>query len=181
MIRNLPCKTDWAYHIPLFTMAYNNQACDINSYTSFQHMFGQPGRLPGHIVNPDIKLDDGKILSVHTEAFSELMSWHYRHARPLPDNKPHIDKNLSTCSKVWVFNSAPKGNLAPLYTGPYEVLNKHAKYFIIKIDNVLKPVSIDRLKPFFALPSITHSSKYNFRARDNRASLKKTYPEFVSL
>ena len=179
MIRNLPCKTDWAQHIPLFTMAYNNQACDINSYTSFQHLFGQPGRLPGHIINPDNKFDVGRILSLHTEAFSELMSWHYRKARPLPDNKPHIDEKLSTCSKVWVLNSAPKGNLAPLYTGPYDVLIKQAKYFVIKIDNVIKSVSIDRLKPFFALPSITHSSRYNLRASENRASLKKVYSDFV--
>ena len=178
MLRNLPCTTDWAQHLPLFTMAYNNQACDVNSYTSFQHLFGQPGRLPGHLVNPECVPQSTNVITLHTEAFSELMGWHHRQARPLPAIKHYLDQDLFTCSKVWVFNSAPKGNLAPLYIGPFEVLQKQEKYFLLKQDNVIKPVSIDRLKPFFALPSIPET-KYYFRASENRASLKKQYADFV--
>ena len=59
------------------------------------------------------------------------MSQHQKKVRPLPDNKPYIDPNLLHCKNVWVRNSAPDGPLAPLYTGPYPVLHREEKYFII--------------------------------------------------
>ncbi len=37
--------------------------------------------------------------------------------------------------------------LAPLYTGPYEMLSKHAKTFTLKVGDKSEVVSVDRLKP----------------------------------
>ena len=179
MMRSLPHAGEWAQHLPLFAMAYNNQACDVNTYTSFQHLFGQPGRLPGHLLSSDDLPSEGQISSIHTEAFMELMSWHRRRARSLPDNKPFIHKELETCEKVWLRNSAPHGNLAPLYLGPFEVIQRNEKYFTIKQDSGIKSVSVDRLKPFFELPAIPQPTRYNFRSLGDRSALKKIDEDFV--
>ena len=164
MIRSLPCTREWAQHLPLFAMAYNNQACDINVYTSFQHVFGQAGRLPEHILSTEHLAMESHVFPIHTEAFMELMSWHRRKARPLPDNNPFVDKELDSCAQVWVRNSASHNNVAPLYTGPFDVISKGEKYFVIKQGNVIKPVSIDRLKTFFPLPAIEPPTRYNLRS-----------------
>ena len=77
-------------------------------------------------------------------------------SRPLPDNKPFIEKKLSKCPNVWVRNNAPSGPLAPLYNGPYKVLNRYKKYFTI-LCNRVGPVNvtIDRLKACVTLPTLT--------------------------
>ena len=157
-------------------MVYNNQACDNNVYSSFQHVFGQPG----HILSPDTMATDGPISSIHTEAFMKLMSWNCRQARPLPNNNPYVDKKLDSCNKVWVQNSVSHNNVAPLYLGPFEVVSRTENYFVIKQDNYLKCVSVDRNKAFFKLSALPPPTRYHLRSLGDRSQLKKIDEDFVT-
>jgi hypothetical protein len=42
--------------------------------------------------------------------------------------------------------------LAPAYRGPYEIVKRANKFFILKIGGLFQAVSIDRLKPHLGGP-----------------------------
>ena len=122
-----------------------------------------------HILSSKNLGTNNQIIPFHTEAFMELMSWHQKQARPLLDNKPFMEKELFSYSKVWVRNSASQNNVAPPYNGPFEVISKFEKYFSIKQYGRIKSVSIDRLKAFIELPKIQPPPPYNLRSLDGNA------------
>ena len=145
--RALSDPASWSHHLPYVILALNNMRCDINQYTAFQHAFGQPANLPGSLLFPEE--DDGReVRNVDTAVFFDLMAHHKKEARPLRDNRPHIEEALSSCSRVWVKNEAPSHSLSPLYTGPHVVLSRENKYFTLDMGSRVSKVSIDRLKAF---------------------------------
>ncbi|GFQ82979.1 transposon Ty3-I Gag-Pol polyprotein [Trichonephila clavata] len=58
---------------------------------------------------------------------------------------------LKTCSHVFVRVEGLKPSLTAPYQGPFEVLSRTDKHFIIKINDRSSTISIDRLKPAFLL------------------------------
>lgn len=70
--------------------------------------------------------------------------------------KPYIPKDLLTCSKVWLRVDRIKKSLESPYTGPYDVLKRYDKYFILSLPQGDTAVSCDRLKPAY-LPKISTS------------------------
>ena len=129
----------------------NNLLSDINSFTPHQYTFGQAGRLPSTFIFDDTTTEIAPGVD-HMYAFFHNMHYHYRKARPLRDNSPHVDPNLQTCEKVWVRNDHSKPPLARLYSGPYLVLERRNKYFTVQTDYNISNVSIDRLKAAYQLP-----------------------------
>ena len=51
---------------------------------------------------------------------------------------------------VFVQDDASKPPLSPLYRGPYLVLRRSEKFFILQIGDKKDAVSVDRLKPVFS-------------------------------
>ena len=153
-LRALEDKSKWAKHLPFIMLSINNMVVDKNYFTPYQMCFGQQGQLFGSCrqSSNDLSLPDIS----NCFAFMENMRFHKKISRPLPNNKPFIEKRLSKCSNVWVRNNAPSGPLAPLYNGPYKVLNRYKKYFTI-LCNRIGPinVTIDRLKACVTLPTLT--------------------------
>ena len=148
--RALDDSSTWPSCLPLATLSINNLLCDNNSFTPHQQTFGQPGRLPGILADPDGSFSS-QIDCSQTEAFMGAMSFHRRSARPLPE-RSYLEKDIFTTKKVWVRNEASKSTLEPLYTGPYVVIKRSEKYFSI-LKNGIERVSIDRLKVAFELPN----------------------------
>ena len=144
--------SEWADHLPFITLTLNNLTCDNNFFTPFQQTFGQPGRLPGTLILGDKETTLNTGVS-HVYSFLSHLNDMYRTARPLPTIKAYTEPTLFTCDKVWVRQDAYKQPLAPLYHGPYKVVERHTKYFTLLTHRGLSPVSIDRLKTAFELPS----------------------------
>ena len=153
--RALPNPEQWASQLPLLILTLNNVTCDVNQYSAFQQTFGQPANLPGALIFPDDSPTESPVDWFHTAAFVEIMGHHHREARPLPDNKPYIEKALDSCTRVWVRNNAPKHSLSPLYNGPFDVVARHDKYFTIDHGGYLDNITVDRLKAFFEFPPPT--------------------------
>jgi len=65
-------------------------------------------------------------------------------------NKSDIDKNLNTCTHVYVKNDTHTMGVKPTYIGPFEVLEKYEKYFVLLNNRLEKQkISIDRIKPAY--------------------------------
>lgn len=59
-----------------------------------------------------------------------------------------MPKDLMHCSHVWVRVDRVRRSLEAPYTGPYLVLKRAPKYFVIRMENSKEQlISIDRLKP----------------------------------
>ena len=144
-IRSLNQPAAWHRSLPYITLQINNQTSGINSFTPFQLTFGQPGRLPGNLLSGGLEQTKEIDLNNH-RVFLLAMAEHEPRARPLKDNHPFIQKELTDCTSCWIRIDSTRNPLSPLYTGPYEVLKRSHKTFVLLINAVPTSVSIDRLK-----------------------------------
>ena len=60
---------------------------------------------------------------------------------------PYIPQELAICSKVWMRIDRVRKSLEAPYSGPFEVLDRHPKHYLLKLPQGNTRVSIDRLKP----------------------------------
>ena len=81
-------------------------------------------------------------------------SGHPRHHVP-PSQPQPLPRELLTAEFVFVRDDASKPPLSPLYRGPYKVLERFEKFFILQIGNKSDSVSVDRLKAVFSSVPVT--------------------------
>jgi cleavage and polyadenylation specificity factor subunit 1 len=65
-----------------------------------------------------------------------------RHCSP----SVYVEKSLASATHVYVRKDAVRASLEKPYEGPFEVVEKHDKYFKIKRKNKQENVSVDRIK-----------------------------------
>ena len=70
--------------------------------------------------------------------------WHGEESR-----RSFVHTDLPTATHVFVRVDAHKSPLQAPYKGPFNVLERHSKYFKLDLGNIENTVSIDRLKPAF--------------------------------
>jgi hypothetical protein len=63
--------------------------------------------------------------------------------------KVFIPKELNSCTHVWVRCDGTRRPLQPPYDGPFKIIKRHSKHFIIDKAGKRDTVLIDRLKPAF--------------------------------
>ena len=92
---------------------------------------------------------------------------------PIPPNIKHsssqfMPKSLETSKNVFVRVDKVKTGLQPrrtlrrTYEGPYEVILRCRKIFIVKRNNKNESISIDRLKPAFVFEDLTKKKQLRF-------------------
>ncbi|GBN20567.1 Transposon Ty3-I Gag-Pol polyprotein [Araneus ventricosus] len=96
--------------------------------------------------------------------FIKKLKTHIQQLRATPTSnhsaKPtFVYKDLSVCSHVFLRVDAVQPSLSQPYTGPYKVLSRTNKNFIIFKDNKKVTVTIDRLKPAHLLLDNVNSSE----------------------
>jgi hypothetical protein len=64
-----------------------------------------------------------------------------------PEQRQQVPAALAAAQFVYVRSPPAAPSLAPRYRGPYEVVWRSSKYFVIKLGNRFNAVTIDRLKP----------------------------------
>ena len=63
--------------------------------------------------------------------------------------KSYVPEKFQTCDQVWIRVDRVRRPLEAPYSGPYTVLQRTRKYFLLKINNNMDTqVSVDRLKPY---------------------------------
>ncbi|XP_076262863.1 uncharacterized protein LOC143197715 [Rhynchophorus ferrugineus] len=67
------------------------------------------------------------------------------------DNKIFVFKDFATATHAFVRHDSPKMPLQMPYDGPYEVISRSEKVFILLMRGKQVPVSIDRLKPAYRI------------------------------
>ena len=120
-------------------------------------MYGYPIKLP-----IDLIIDTGKS-DVPTDTYVDTLKTAMRTLRPPvtrkpPQQKGYIDPKMEFTSHVFVKINNRQG-LQPNFRGPYKVVERHDKYFVININGKDDKVSIDRLKPAVLTAELDDSGK----------------------
>ena len=116
--------------------------------SSAELVYGAPLKVPGDVSFP----------STSTSFFGNLfLPWL---KEKIADYQPQqmsrhsediasVPKSPSTCEFVFVRHDAYRPPLAPLYDGPFRVLERGEKFFILDISGRRDSVSVDQLKPSY--------------------------------
>ena len=64
-------------------------------------------------------------------------------------NNTYVSKDLSTCTHVFVRNDTVRRPLQSPYDGPFKVIERTDKYFVLDLNSRKDKVSLDRLKPAY--------------------------------
>ena len=112
-------------------------------------VYGSTLTVPGTFVGPSSNPDAAEHLQNMRNMAGRLVpapdAWHGTKAIA-------ITKGLDEAEYVFVRRDATHSPLQTPYTGPYKVLQKQGKYFVIKCGEREESVSVDRLKPVNAEP-----------------------------
>ena len=136
----------WMDTLPLILLGIHTTLKEDISSTAAEMVYGTTLRLPGEFFT-----HSQSFLPDPSDFISNLKS-RMHHIRPHPprptQRKSNISDDLSTATHVFIMmHDAVCRPLQPPYNGPYPVVKKTDKYFIININGRTDTVSIDHLKP----------------------------------
>lgn len=146
--------------------------------------YGRTLRLPGEFFEmTDTKLTDGE---EYVKQLKKVIS----DLRPKPTSHRDsrtifVHPELKTCKNVFVRNDVMRKCLQPPYDGPYPVIKRLNKGFIVQLPGRQSLISIDRLKPAFVfrdnfdcnntsfseMPKVTLSDKQETMSSSGKANV----------
>ena len=147
-------RTQWVDTLPLVLLGIRSSLKEDLHCTTAELVYGTTLRLPGEFFN----VTETNTLS-DPQSFVSRLRHTMQLLRPVPAShnacsKPHVSKDLSSCTHVFIRKDASHRSLQPRYDGPFEVLRRDTKFFIVSVNGQRQTISLDRLKPaHLAAPS----------------------------
>ena len=136
----------WTISLPLVLLGIQTAIkADLNCTTA-ELVFGTTLRLPGEFVAPinnDADLDP----SSYVDKLRRLM----RELQPTPtraqqQRSSYLQNDLTSCTHVFVRDDTVRAPLQAPYKGPFLVIERRDKYFVLDVKGKRDTVSVDRLK-----------------------------------
>lgn len=136
----------WTEQLPLVLLGIRTSIkADLNQ-TPAQMVYGENIRVPGELF---VESDPQKFLDPTN--FVDRLRENFKHLRSPPAriaNLPfYIPKDLQDCEQVFILVKRVKTGLTSPYDGPYKVVKRLRKTFILDVNGQHKSYSIDLLKP----------------------------------
>ena len=137
----------WMDTLPLVMLGIRSAVKEDMHLTSAEMVYGATLRIPGmFFTTPSDPLPDP------TEYVSKLKTFtqQLRPSAPrIPATTSYVDKNLADCTHVFIRCDTVRKPLQTPYDGPYPVIKRENKYFVVDIKGRRDTVSLDRLKPAY--------------------------------
>nr|VZI50084.1 unnamed protein product [Spirometra erinaceieuropaei] len=136
---------NWTDHLPLVLLGIRSALKPDLDCSAAELVFGSTVRLPGEMISPTPQgtAEDPTNLLHRLRQFMRTLS-------PVPPRSSaspsYLEKDLATCSHVYLRCDRVRRPLEPPYDGPFRVLSRGPKIFRIQRDNREEVVSVDRLK-----------------------------------
>ncbi|CAH8473529.1 unnamed protein product [Schistosoma mattheei] len=139
--------TKWSDALPLVLLGIRSTIKEDIGCTAAELVYGTTLTLPGQVVDPNTltPTDPSRFASQLLQTMQQIKAIPPREH----NNRIQLDRNLETCKFVFVRVDAVKKPLKQPYEGPYKVIKRTPKYFIISRDGNKQTISIDRIKPAF--------------------------------
>ncbi|BHF71885.1 hypothetical protein SprV_0401494600 [Sparganum proliferum] len=136
----------WTDNLPLVMLSLRSTIKADIGCTAADLVYGTSLRLPGELVSPSEKLTSFEPCSYVDRLRTAMRTFRATPTRVSP-TRSFIPPNLDTCDFVLVRHDAVRRPLQPPYDGPYKVLRRSDKHFVIERNGKTDTVSIDRVKP----------------------------------
>nr|VZI45352.1 unnamed protein product [Spirometra erinaceieuropaei] len=136
---------NWTDHLPLVLLGIRSALKPDLDCSAAELVFGATVRLPGEMISPTPQgaVKDPTNLLHRLRQFMRTLS-------PVPPRSSaspsYLEKDLATCSHVYLRCDRVRRPLEPPYDGPFRVLSRGPKTFRIQRDNREEVVSVDHLK-----------------------------------
>lgn len=137
----------WLDALPLVLLGLRTAIREEWNHTPAELVYGQSLRLPGELFTKSQQdISQPEFIRKLQNAFSEIRpvasKWHSSRAIYVP-------KDLYTCTHVFIRIDAVRKSLQPPYEGPFRVLGRRPKVYLVERQGSRKWISLDRLKPAF--------------------------------
>ncbi len=145
----MSCGGDWLQELPTVLMGLRAVPKGKSFVSAAEMTFGQAIRLPGEFYSPSQEMQNKSLFVKQLRnSISELRPVPFNHNSK---NKIFVHPDLNSCEYVFVRVDRVRQPLEPPYEGPFPVVKRKPKYFIIQFHNKQDSISIDRLKPAYTL------------------------------
>ena len=137
----------WTQVLPLVIPGIRSAWKEDLNDTAAEMVYGQPLRLPCKFLAQQNPGDD----NLSSAVFVRQLKRSFQDLRPCRVDRHgaknvFVFKDLDKCSHVFIRNDAPKLPLQQPYSGPYRVISRGEKFFIVSVSDRNKDISVDRLK-----------------------------------
>ena len=146
---------NWIHHLPFVLLGLRAAVREDSACSPADLVFGSSLRLPADLVDPS----PPSAVAASPSAFVDDLRGILRQCTPMPFNyhgnvSSRVPASLASCSHVFIRVDAVRRPLTPPYEGPFEVLQRGTKTFIVKKSGKPYTVSVDRLKPALTLERV---------------------------
>ena len=135
----------WTESLPLILLALRSSFKADLKCSAAELVYGCTLRLPGELLVPTKNTE-----SLNPTSYVDRLRNHMLELKPEPTRPKEIQnqipKDLFSCTHVFVRVDSVKKPLQPPYDGPYRVISRKEKYFILDMKGKENTISIDRLK-----------------------------------
>jgi hypothetical protein len=138
----------WVDSLPLVLLGLRSTVKADLGCSSAELVYGTTLKLPGDFVQPRDSFDMTDTSDLVQRLRRAIANFVFTPARHQTKDY-YVPKDLLTSSHVLVRVDSVKKPLTPPYEGPFEVIKREPKYYVIMRNGKKETVSIDRLKPAF--------------------------------
>lgn len=143
--------SNWIEELPTILLGMRAAVKEDLQATMSELVYGQTIRLPGEFFetsfNQQTPCDFVQDLRRHFEKLRPNVTTHHAST----STATFVPKNLMTSSHVFVRHDAVRSCLQKPYDGPYKVIKRNAKHFVLLIKGKELTIGINRLKPAFGI------------------------------
>jgi hypothetical protein len=137
--------SDWEQHLPWALLGLRAAPKDDSGVSAAELAFGEKLRLPGELLGAP---------AAATEQLVEELRSDCHHFTPLPlrprsyaEAVTGLPAGLATAPLVYVRRGGVQAGLVDKYDGPFKVVSRADKYFVVLMGEQEEKVTVDRLKP----------------------------------
>ncbi|KAL7640093.1 UNVERIFIED_CONTAM: hypothetical protein RMT77_009507 [Armadillidium vulgare] len=144
-----PVRERWTEALPFVLLGIRSAMKEDLQCTPCELVYGSPLRLPGEFFEPSVSPSSSDPYTNLSRLRQFSTSWKPSEPRTHTRTHSFIPKDLATCTHVFVRLDSHQSPLQARYLGPYKVLSRREKTFLLQLPCRTEVFSIDRLKPAF--------------------------------
>ena len=151
-------KDSWYYSLPIVLLGLR-MSPSVNDFSPFTAVTGSNILCPHPILTPENHIPStNESIKLFVKEMQSINFFDYSTGQCNSIPVPYVPRDLKDATHVWLRLDRVRKSLEAPYTGPFEVISRKPKYFVIKLPQGDSTVSIDRLKPvvFPNLKKINH-------------------------
>jgi cleavage and polyadenylation specificity factor subunit 1 len=156
----------WFHELPFVLLGIRSAIKEDLKCSSAELVYGQSLRLPGDFFTSPLKDSNDDIPDFVTKLRDTMTKMLPTDTRQIKQDKIFIPKDLDKCDFVFVRVDRIRTGLTYPYEGPYKVIKRLRKHYVLDIKNKNVSISVDRLKPAYGILAglqTTNESRVRFQ------------------